>query len=443
MLNKASAYMLIDKVLSYCSNDTMVSIFDSEKGLTRFTNSQIHQNVQSSDTMIQITVSDGKREASVTTNLVDDESLQLAVKNVEENLLIVPEGDILLPQLTSPAEICNEEVDASLESSFDIIKRVELIKAGIEALSDGFTAAGALSLDKTAVAMGNSKGIKRYHRQDLVKLNVLVTHESGSSGYAAQSTNKTMEMNILRNFKVAYDKAKAGINPISIEPGSYTVILEPAAVANLLMYMSISGFSAKSVQTGRSFLTGKLGERVFGENITITDDVTNSNTIPSYFDTEGYERKKVEVIKNGVANQLIYDTKSAACDGVETTGHSVSSPNMGGIAQNIVMEAGRDSFDDMIKNSKKAILVTRFHYMNTVNPRQALLTALTRDGLFLVEDGEIKTGIKNMRFTESLLEAFNNVTAISAERTKVPSFAGVSYVPALKIENFHFTGKTE
>ena len=110
---------------------------------------------------------------------------------------------------------------------------------------------------------------------------------------------------------------------------------------------------------------------------------------------------------------------------------------------NLVMDAGSERFDDMIKDSKKAILVTKFHYMNTVLPRKALLTGLTRDGLYLVEDGVIKGGVKNMRFTESMLEALNNVTAISAERSKGPSFMGVSYVPALKIENFHFTGKTE
>lgn len=443
MLNKENAYALIDKVLSYSSNYTMVSIIDNEEGLTRFANSEIHQNVQSSDTTIEITVSGNKREATVTTNLMDDESLKLAVKNAEENLLFVPEGELVIPELTFPLEICNTEYDATLESTYGIIDRARLIKEGVEALGTSYAAAGALSLEKTVMAMGNSRGIKRYSRLNTIKLSVVVTHESGSSGYAAKLANAASDMNVALNFEAAYKKAKKGINPISIEPGSYTVILEPAAVAGLLMYMSISGFSAKSVQTGRSCLTGKLGERVFGENITITDDITNDNTFPFYFDTEGYERKKVEIIKNGVANQLIYDTKSAVHDGVETTGHSISSPSMGGIPLNIVMEAGNESFENMIKNSKKAILVTRFHYMNTVNPRQALLTALTRDGLYLVEDGEIKSGIKNMRFTESMLEAFNNVTAISAERTKVPSLMGVSYVPALKIENFHFTGKTE
>lgn len=437
------AYALIDKVLSYCNNYTMVSITDTDEGLTRFANSEIHQNVQNSDTTIEITVSGNKREATVTTNLMDDESLKLAVKNAEENLLFVPEGELLIPELTSPSEICNEDYDASIETTFGILDRARLIKEGVEALSSGFTAAGALSLEKTVLAMGNNRGVKRYSRIDAIKLSVVVTHESGSSGIATESANIASDMDVSLSFVAAYSKAIAGINPISIEPGSYTVILEPKAVANLLMYMAISGFSAKSVQTGSSCLTEKLGERVFGENITISDDVTNDNTFPYYFDTEGYERKKVEIIKNGVANQLVYDTKSAVHDGVETTGHSISSPEMGGIPLNIVMEAGSESFESMIKSSKKAILVTRFHYMNTVNPRQALLTALTRDGLYLVEDGEIKSGIKNMRFTESMLEAFNNVTSISAERTKVPSIVGVSYVPALKIENFHFTGKTE
>ena len=443
MLNKSKAYEIIDKVLSYCKHYTMVTIDNQEEGLTRFANSEIHQNVVSLDTIVKITVYDGKKEATVTTNLLDDESLRLAVKNAEENLSFLPEGDTATPELTAPIEICNEAFDTEIEKLFDITNRARLVKEGTEMLAPGFTAAGALSLNRMVMAMGNNKGVRRYNRIDDVQLNVVVTHEKGSSGYAAQTTNKAAEMNVVENFKIAYEKAKAGLDPISIEPGSYTVILEPAAVANLLNYMAYSGFSAKSVQAGRSYLTGKLGQKVFGDNITIVDDVTNENTYPMVFDFEGYERKKVEIIKNGVATQLVYDSKSALNDGVETTGHSIANPGMGGLTFNIVMDGGSESFEDIIKNTDKAILVTRFHYMNIVNPRQAQLTALTRDGLYLVENGEIKSGIKNMRFTESMLEALNHVTAISKERYKVPGFMGVSYVPGVKIENFHFTGKTE
>lgn len=140
---------------------------------------------------------------------------------------------------------------------------------------------------------------------------------------------------------------------------------------------------------------------------------------------------------------MAYDIKSALREDTETTGHSIGDSSMGGFPINLIMKNGDKSIEDIIKESDNAIIVTRFHYMNIVDPRQAVLTALTRDGLYMIENGQIKHAIKNMRFTESMLNALNNVTGISKERVKVPGFFGVVYVPALKIENFHFTGKTE
>jgi predicted Zn-dependent protease len=230
-----------------------------------------------------------------------------------------------------------------------------------------------------------------------------------------------------------------GINPTTIEPGSYTVILEPLAVADLLGYMNYVGFSARSAQLGTGYLTGKIGQKVFGENITIKDDVNNENTMPLYFDFEGYERKVLNIIEKGIVKELAYDVKSAIKDGVETTGHSVGQAGMGGLPLNLVMEGGNETLEGLIKSTQKGILVTRFHYMNVVDPRQALLTALTRDGLFMIEEGKIKSGVKNMRFTESMLMAFNKVVGITSERKKTSGY----YVPAVKIEDFHFTGKTE
>ena len=210
------------------------------------------------------------------------------------------------------------------------------------------------------------------------------------------------------------------------------------------MYMSFISFSAKDVRTGSSFLTGKLLEKVFGENITIRDDVKNENTMPLYFDFEGYPRTSLNLIEMGVAKELSYDSKTAIADRVSSTGHSFGySSGEGGIPINLVMEGGNDSIEELIKSTKKGLIVSRFHYMNIVDPRQSVLTALTRDGLFLIEDGEIKGAVKNMRFTESMLHAFNNVIGISTERTKVPGAMGFSYVPTLKIEDFHFTSKTE
>jgi len=192
-----------------------------------------------------------------------------------------------------------------------------------------------------------------------------------------------------------------------------------------------------------SYLTGKKGQKVLGDNISIYDDKDDENTFRIPFDFEGYERKRLNIIDKGVAKDLAYDTKSALREGVGTTGHSIGDSSLGGFPINLVMENGDKSIEEIIKEADNAILVTRFHYMNIVDPRQAVFTALTRDGLYMIKNGQISHAVKNMRFTESMLKAFNNVSEISKERVKVPGFFGVVYVPALKIENFHFTGKTE
>ena len=444
MLNKKAAYEIIDKVLSKCNYYTMVSIICKEEGLTRFANSQIHQNVYNAEDSITITVIHNKKISEVTTNLISEEGITEAVRDAEENLKFLPQGEVEIPQLLYPIEIASEEYDSELADKFNIINRATLIKEGIDLLEKGYIAAGALSLTAFAVCMGNNLNVRRYGRIDTVSFNAVVMHEDGASGYAEYITNKAEELNVVEQFKGAYSKCKLGINPMSIEPGSYDVILEPLAVGDLLMYMSFISFSAKDVRTGSSFLTGKLLEKVFGENITIRDDVKNENTMPLYFDFEGYPRTSLNLIEKGVAKELSYDSKTAIADKVSSTGHSFGySSGEGGIPINLVMDGGSDSLEELIKSTKKGLIVSRFHYMNIVDPRQSVLTALTRDGLFLIEDGEIKGAVKNMRFTESMLHAFNNVTGISAERTKVPGAMGFSYVPTLKIEDFHFTSKTE
>jgi len=443
MLNKSAAYEIIDVILEKCNYYTMVSIMCKEEGLTRFANSGIHQNVYNAEDSVTVTVIHNKKISSVTTNLLSNQGLTDAVHDAEENLKFLPQGDIELPQLTSPIEIASEEYDKTLADKFNILNRASLIKNGIDLLEQNYTAAGALSLSSLVICMGNNKNVRRYARIDTASFNTVVMHSDGASGYAEYVTNKAEELDVVEMFASAQNKCKMGINPASIEPGSYDVILEPLAVGDLLTYMSFIGFCAKDVRTGTSFLTGKLGEKVFGDNITIIDDVKNENTMPIYFDFEGYARSSLNLMEKGVAKELSYDVKTAIADNVKPTGHSFGYAGDGGIATNLVMEGGQDNLEELIKSTKKGLLVSRFHYMNIVDPRQAILTALTRDGLFLIEDGKISGAVKNMRFTESMLHAFNKVTGITTERTKVPGAFGFNYVPTLKIEDFHFTGKTE
>lgn len=200
--------------------------------------------------------------------------------------------------------------------------------------------------------------------------------------------------------------------------------------------------------SGMSYAAGKLGRKLFGENITLWDDVNNPETIQCFFDAEGRRRTPVTLINKGIVENIIHDGKTAFKAGTKPTGHSLGNirgsshpANMvfyasGGYPINLVMDGGDSSLADMIASTEKGILVTHFHYMNYINPVMAQVTGLTRDGTFLIEGGEIKHPIHNMRFTESMLDAFSNVVALSRERERF----GTSLVPAVKIEKFHFTG---
>ncbi len=442
MLSKNQIYNIIDIVLRAAQDhDTNVLVQSGTKGLTRFANSEIHQNVFEDSTDITITVTEGRKRSQIMTSRYAEEGLVAAARDAVANLSFLPDGDEQPPLVEGPAEITAESLSQELEQRFTAEGRARLVKQGLDLLDPGYKAYGALSYDVTQLAMGNSKGIKRYALGNEVKCTVLIADDHGGSGYAAAIAYKP-DIDIMDTFRRAHVKAKLNRDPISLEPGAYTVILEPLAVGDILTYLSFIGFSGKSVQNQASFLTGKLGEKLFDEKLTIIDDYTHQDTVSLPFDFEGTPRTKVTLVDHGVAKGVVHDTMSAKKDGVPSTGHSLNQPSFGGIPLNLVVAGGEQTLDEIIKGTKEGLLVTRFHYMNPVNPRQAQLTALTRDGFFKIENGEIVAAVKNMRFTESMLSAFSQIEAIASDHERTGFFFGNYFVPGMKINGFHFTGKT-
>lgn len=247
--------------------------------------------------------------------------------------------------------------------------------------------------------------------------------------------------------RIAVDKAIQSKNPTSIDPGAYTVILEEDAVATMMFFLGYLGFSALAVQEGRSFMSGHVGEKVTGDNITIWDDGFDPRGVILPFDFEGVPKQKVMLIENGVAKNAVYDTATAAREpGKKSTGHGLPAPNtMGPLPINLIMKPGSVSKEEMIASTEKGIWVTRFHYVNPVHPVKAILTGMTRDGTFLIENGKITRPLKNLRFTQSILEAFANAEMFSRELKMIKMGFGnfASCAPAVKIKDFTFTGATE
>ncbi|HAE41920.1 MAG TPA: hypothetical protein DCG34_03250 [Clostridiales bacterium] len=444
MLSKEKIYSIIDDViLESKPYDAKVLVLSSGIGLSRFANSEIHQNVFEDKTEIIINILDKTKSIESATTDYSKEGLQVLVAEMKENLSFIPDGDVPPPLATGVEEFMADSYSTELERLYTVENRCKLIKDCINTLSDGYLAYGALTYSEERIAVGNSTGLKRFARFNGVEFSALVSSDSGGTGYAQMISNTPENMDVPSAFKRAKDKAELNQNPIDIEPGAYTVILEPLAVGAILSNMAFMGFTGKSVLNQASFLTEKLGEQVFDEKITIIDDITDKHTVPLPFDFEGEMRQVVPIIEKGVATALVYDGASAAKAGVKTTGHSVNMPEYGGMPMNMVMGNGEKTLDKIISETESGLLVTKFHYMNGINPRQAQLTALTRDGLFKIEHGKIVAAVNNMRFTESMLKAFNQVEEVSKERQSTSFYFGNCYVPGMKINNFHFTGKTK
>jgi len=444
MLNRQTSYELIDFILAQAEGyPTRVLIMSQDEGLTRYANSEVHQNVNQDQTSITITVTDNNKRSRVTTDTFDKEELKAAVADAIENLEFLPEGEEQPPLAEDPKNIIDDTYRESIHEKFTVKNRAHYLKEAIDTLDEGYRGFGRLLHSENRIAFGNSEGVRRFCRNNGIDFSALVAYDEGGSGYASEKSERADKSDVLGAFSRAHEKAKLNQDAQEIEPGSYTVILEPLAVGNILTYMSFIGFSAKSIQNQISFLTSRQGEKVFDERLNIYDDHTDENTMSLPFDFEGYPRKKLNLIRNGVFEEAVYDAQSARTDGVKNTGHSVDMPSRGGIPLHLVVGTGNEDMDDLIGKTEDGLLVTRFHYMNVINPRESLLTGLTRDGLLRIKDGEIVGALKNMRFTDSIMRMFNNISGISTERERTPGFFGNFYVPAMKIDDFRFTGKTD
>jgi predicted Zn-dependent protease len=264
----------------------------------------------------------------------------------------------------------------------------------------------------------------------------------GGSGYAESASVDVSVIDAAAIGREAADKARSTANPVSVEPGDWPVVLEEYAVVDLLSMLGYMGFGALSVQEERSF--SEPGRRVGSALVTIVDDGADPETFPMAFDYEGVAKQRVPLIEEGICREVVYDTQTAARAGRASTGHGLPAPNPAGpFPLNMSMAAGTSSRDELIGGLERGLLVTRFHYTNPVHPKLAIVTGMTRDGTFLVEGGRIVGPVRNLRFTQSYLEALAGTTAVSRERRTLRGDYGGVVVPAVRIDNWTFTGATE
>jgi predicted Zn-dependent protease len=292
-------------------------------------------------------------------------------------------------------------------------------------------------------AVISPQGKLNYQDYSFAGIKFIATQED-TSGYCSQTKYDISQLNPKKAADTAVEKCLLGQKKVSLSPGKYDVILEPQAAAELLLWLNYIGFSAKSVFEETSFLYAASGKRITGDPVTIYDYGKDKNTFILPFDFEGLPRKKAYLIKKGIAVRPLCDTYYAKLLRIKPTGHANFPDDVEGpLGYNLIMEGGKISEPEIIRATKHAILVTRFHYINGfLNTHKALMTGMTRDGTILVEDGKIKRAIKDMRFTESILEAFTRIKHISQERQLIAdhleTLASV-YAPSLYIKGFSFT----
>lgn len=447
MISKEQARETVQKALGYSKTDETEAILTvRDSHLTRFANNSIHQNVTEGNRSLSVRVILGQKTGRAQTNGFSPESIESAVRTAIQIAEVQRENPELVP-LPEGQEY--ERIDGFVEATAALgpEERAEEVARVVDLCrKDGLTGAGAFSNEDSVVAVANSKGLFAYYRDTVAKFSVTAMGED-SSGWAIHTAKDAREIDTESLGHTAIEKALASRNPKEIEPGEYTVILEEPAVGEIVMFLGYLGFGALALQEGRSFMSGKIGQRISGENITIVDDAFHPQTIGMPFDYEGMPKQRVVIIEDGIAKGVVYDRTTAAKEGRESTGHGLPAPNaFGPLPFNLVVEGGNTTLEEMIASTELGILITRFWYTTAVDPMQAIISGMTRDGTFLIENGKIIHGLKNLRFSQNMLEAFSRVGLIS-ERTKLcpgddRKFRWGAVAPAMKIEGFKFTSKT-
>jgi predicted Zn-dependent protease len=446
MLGEARIRELANVALAASAADeTEVMFVSHDSALTRFANSAIHQNVAERNTSLTVRVVKDRRVGVASTNDMAKSAIEEAVAQAEQIARFQPE----IPDWTSlpgPAPI--EPVDAFLAATagFTPEQRAEVVAVVCrQAKEQGLNASGAFETAGFEMAVANSLGVWAYSRRSDTDYVSVIMSDTGS-GYAAWAGTDASHIDPDGLAHEAIDKAMRSRQPMDIEPGDYTVILEPYAVAGMVNYLAYMGFSAQALLEERSFMTDRLGEQVMDERISIWDDGHDPSGLPLAFDFEGVPKQRVDLIQNGVANSVVWDTRTAARagNGHQSTGHALPAPNtFGPRPLNLFMAAGDATYDDMLAQVERGLWVTRLNYVRPIHPKQTIITGMTRDGTFLIEGGKVVGPVKNLRFTQSILEAFSNLQALGHETKLTSGWFGAVRAPAVLVDGFTFTGVTQ
>jgi len=432
--SKEEAKQIMEKALSFSTADACeVNLSGSESGNIRYARNTVSTAGHRSNQTLVVQSNFGKKSGTATIDEFDDESLKKVVKRAEELAKLSPEN----PEFMAPLGPQKYDTSITYNTTTANIKpeyRAEVANSSIEpAAAKNVTAAGFFNDSAGFSAMMNSSGLFAYNQSTNASFTVTMRSNDGTgSGWVTRDVNDVSKFDAVEASKIAIDKAVMSKEAKAIEPGKYTVILEPAASVGLLGNMAFA-FNARTADEGRSFMSKegggtKMGEKIVDERVNIWSDPLNPEVPTGTWNGSGQPLKKTSWIENGVVKNLAYSRYWAEKKGVDP----VPFPN------GFIMQGGDASLEDLIKGTKKGILVTRLWYIRNVDPQTLLYTGLTRDGTFYIENGKIKYPVKNFRFNESPIIMLNNLETLG-KQVRIDG----NLVPYMKIRDFTFTSLSD
>jgi PmbA protein len=432
---------VVDAARALGVGDVEAIVASANDALTRFANNAIHQNVAERTMHLSVRpVIDG-RTARASTNRLDRQGIRDVVEQaIAITRLTEPDPDLLPLADAAPYRPVERWHEATASVTPD--ERAAAVARAIGAVAGaGQTAAGIYSTAEAGFSLFNSRGVAATHSETMARFSITAMAPD-SSGWAKASACSRRDLDPLRLAESAARKASASRSPRELPAGRYTVILEPAAVLDLVGQM-FGDFSATAIRDGRSFLNDRIGRKIFGDNVTIYDDVSHPAQSGAPFDGEGVPRTRLTLVERGVVRDIAYSRQAAVQASRAPTGHGFPLPNEYGEAPaNIVIAGGDTPVEQMVASTERGVLVTRLWYIREVDPYEKIFTGMTRDGTFLVEDGQVSAGLLNFRFNQSLIEMLSNVETLSGAVRASGEETFDMVAPAMKVRGFNFTEVT-
>ncbi len=431
------------------ADSTLIAAQRSSRKTLRFSGGQIHQNFQEEEITVWVKVACGGQMGVSSTCSLRHKAILQAIRSAMTIAQASSKGAVPAfhtGQTKGPAAV--PETHFASTAHFTLTQAVDLIRSLDSWFSKKTTGlAGSFVFGEDELAVAGSKGLTQYRPFTIAGLRLVPT-SGKSSGFASQTVRDLSRLNTEVLAERAWEFCRLNKNPRSIPTGKYDVLLEPEAVAELLEWLGYIGFGAKQMSERISFMAGRIGEKIMNRAISITDDGLDPEGLVVPFDYEGVPKQRVILINNGVASNVVYDSNYGKLQKKPSTGHALAYDEIEGpTACNLFMAPGQTPYKEMLGRMGQGLWISRFHYVSgLLKTHEALMTGLTRDGTFLIKNGRVSAAVKNLRFTQSVLEAFSHVLAVSRERRLIADpnqGLSAAVAPALLIKGFSFTGQTK